>query len=69
MTLTPGERVGTLLWFGHVKRVLADTFPHFFKKTVVEEGEAAHVDFMEIYNAQLRALTGAMPPRRGKSSR
>ena len=66
MTLTPGERVGTLLWFGHVKRVLADTFPHFFKKTVVEEGEAAHVDFMEIYNAQLRALTGGDATKEGE---
>jgi hypothetical protein len=58
VTLTPGERVGTLLWFVHVKRVMARAFPHFFKRTVVEDGQPEHVDFMELYNIQLRALTG-----------
>ena len=58
VTLTPGERVGTLLWFVHVKRVMAWAFPHFFKRTVVEDGQPEHVDFMELYNIQLRALTG-----------
>lgn len=32
MTLTPGERVGTMLWYGHVKRVMANSFPHFSEK-------------------------------------
>ena len=58
VTLTPGERVGTLLWFVHVKQVLARSFPHFFKKTVVEDGEPEPVNFIELYNIQLRALTG-----------
>lgn len=58
VTLTPGERVGTLLWFVHVKRVMARAFPHFFKRTVLEDGQPEHVDFMELYNIQLRALTG-----------
>ena len=58
VTLTPGERVGTLLWFVHVKRVMARAFPNFFKKTDVEDGQPEHVDFTELYNIQLRALTG-----------
>lgn len=58
VTLTPGERVGTLLWFVHVKQVMARSFPHFFKKTVVEDGEPEPVNFIELYNIQLRALTG-----------
>lgn len=58
VTLTPGERVGTLLWFVHVKQVMARFFPHFFKKTVVEDGEPEPVNFIELYNIQLRALTG-----------
>lgn len=58
VTLTPGERVGTLLWFVHVKQVMARSFPHFFKKTVVEDGEPEPVNFLELYNIQLRALTG-----------
>ena len=58
VTLTPGERVGTLLWFLHVKQVMARAFPHFFKKAVVEDGEPDPVNFIELYNIQLRALTG-----------
>ena len=58
VTLTPGERVSTLLWFVHVKQVMARSFPHFFKKTVVEDGEPEPVNFIELYNIQLRALTG-----------
>lgn len=58
VTLTPGERVGTLLWFVHVKQVMARSFPHFFNKTVVEDGEQEPVNFIELYNIQLRALTG-----------
>ena len=37
---------------------MARAFPHFFKRTVVEDGQPEHVDFMELYNIQLRALTG-----------
>lgn len=32
MTLTPGERVGTMLWYGHVKRVMANSVPALFPK-------------------------------------
>lgn len=58
VTLTPGERIGTMLWYAHIKHVMADAFPHFFKKTSVEDGEPERVNFIELYNVQLRALTG-----------
>lgn len=51
--------MGTLLWFLHVKQVMARAFPHFFKKTVVEDSEPEPVNFIELYNIQLSALTGA----------
>lgn len=58
VTLTPGERIGTMLWYAHIKHVMADAFPHFFKKTTIEDGEPERVNFIELYNVQLRALTG-----------
>lgn len=59
MTLTDGERTGTMLWYGHVKKAMSNAFPHFFKKVDPDEdGEPRHINFIEIYNAQLRALTG-----------
>lgn len=59
MTLTPGERTGTMLWYDHVKREMSKAFPHFFKKVEPDEdGEPRHVNFIELYNIQLRALTG-----------
>lgn len=57
MTLTPGERVGTMLWYGHVKRVMANSFPHFFRKTQESDEDPGVVNFIELYNVQLRALT------------
>lgn len=58
VTLTPGERIGTMLWYAHIKHVMANAFPHFFKKTTVVDGEPEQVNFIELYNVQLRALTG-----------
>lgn len=58
VTLTPGERIGTMLWYAHIKHVMADAFLHFFKKTTIEDGEPERVNFIELYNVQLRALTG-----------
>lgn len=58
VTLTPAERIGTMLWYAHIKHVMADAFPHFFKKTTIEDGEPERVNFIELYNVQLRALTG-----------
>lgn len=59
VTLTPGERIGVMLWYGHVKRVMADAFPHFFRAAPEDdEGKPAPVNFIELYNVQLRALTG-----------
>ncbi|MCI7598359.1 MAG: hypothetical protein SOY06_08850 [Prevotella sp.] len=37
---------------------MARAFPHFFKKTVVEDSEPEPVNFIELYSIQLRALTG-----------
>lgn len=58
VTLTPAERTGTMLWYNHVKRVMAKAFPHFFHKAATEDGELEAVDIMNLYNVQLRALTG-----------
>lgn len=58
-TLTPGERVGTLLWYGYVKRTMSTAFPHFFRKRESADGEPPPVvHFIDLYNAQMRALTG-----------
>ena len=63
VVLTPGERIGTMLWYAHIKHVMADAFPHFFKKTTIEGGESENVNFIELYNVQLRALTGGDPTK------
>lgn len=67
VTLTPTERTGTLLWYNHVKRVMADNFSHFFQKqAVADEEEADHLSGREIqrmYDLQLRALTGGDPTK------
>ena len=64
MTLTPGERVGTLLWYSHVKRVMAERFPHFFRTVATDEdGEPEKVNFLDQYNVQLRALTDGDPTK------
>ena len=63
VVLTPGERIGTMLWYAHIKHVMADAFPHFFKKNTVEDGESENINFIELYNVQLRALTGGDPTK------
>lgn len=67
MTLTPGERLGTMLWYMHVKKVMADNFSHFFQKTTADDGEEpdrlSGRDIQRMYDLQLRALTGGDPTK------
>jgi len=58
LVLDDSERLGTLMWYGHVKSVMAVHFKHFFRKT----SGGAHAPltglaFLEAMNAQVRALT------------
>ncbi len=57
LTLTEAERMGTLRWFAHVKRVFAERWTHFFR---LVSGDAAELDInvVEAMDAQIRALTG-----------
>ncbi len=58
MVLDDGERLGTLMWFGHVKSVMAVHFKHFFKKVEgASEKALTGMAFLEAMNAQVRALT------------
>ncbi len=67
MTLTPGERLGTMLWYMHVKKVMADNFSHFLQKqAATDDEESDRLSGREIqgmYDAQLRALTGGDPTK------
>jgi len=58
LVLDDGERLGTLMWFGHVKSVMALHFKHFFRK-VEGTGDKTLTGsaFLEAMNAQVRALT------------
>ena len=49
------ERLATFFWFGYIKAQFGRLFPHFFKP--VGEAQAENVRFLDIANAQLRALT------------
>lgn len=58
LVLDDGERLGTLMWFGHVKSVMALHFRHFFRKVEGGSGQAlTGMAFLEAMNAQVRALT------------
>lgn len=52
---TEAELLGTYLWYSHVKVVLSDNFPNFFKKVDVRDGDS--FDMMKSINTQIRALT------------
>lgn len=54
LELDTAELTGTLFWFCHVKKVLAENFPHFFKPARTVGGKYKLID---AFNAQLRALT------------
>ncbi len=50
--------MGAFLWFGAVKRVLAEWFPKFFKPSASSEGTTVTMETMaESTNAQIRLLT------------
>ena len=49
------ERLATFYWFGYIKSFFGKLFPHFFKPAA--EVQAGNVSFLQIANAQLRALT------------
>lgn len=57
MELKPEERLGTTLWYSHIKFVMSSFFPHFFKKAGDGTGESIP-NILEQYNVQMRALTG-----------
>lgn len=49
------ERLGTFMWFTHVKKVLGENFRHLFQ-TGGDDSES--YDLIASMNAQIRALTG-----------
>lgn len=51
------ELLGCLLWFAHAKRVLADTFTHFFRRLPLNEDMDGNYDARAAIDAQIRALT------------
>lgn len=53
--LSAVEQLGTMMWFAHVKAVLAEEFPNFFRRT--EGADAGDYDIISSRNAQIRALT------------
>ncbi len=59
MALSQEERLGTFLWYSHVKSVLSKHFTHFFRKVDADDADAVSGrSILEQYNIQLRALTG-----------
>lgn len=60
--LTAGERLGTLLWYGHVKAEMAKMFTHFFRPAP-QIGDTSENRYIDQYNIQLRALTGGDPTK------
>lgn len=55
LRMSPGEMLGTYLWYAHVKGVLSKEFPYFFKK--LPPDETADFDVLKAMNTQIRALT------------
>lgn len=55
LKLSPGEILGTYLWYAHIKSVLSLEFPWFFKK--LPPDETADFDILKAMNTQIRALT------------
>lgn len=65
LVLQPEERLGVLVWYQHVKMVLSDRFPNFFRKVDSDDGDFT-ITGREIesqYNIQLRALTDGDPTK------
>lgn len=56
ISLTPGERLATLAWYGHIKFVMSKAFTHFFRK-VSANADMSDISILESINVQLRALT------------
>lgn len=56
LPLSQEERLGTMLWFAHVKNVFAERWPYFFRK-VDADIEEMDIDLMGAMDAQIRALT------------
>lgn len=50
------QLLGALLWYGHVKEVFNQQFPHFFKR-VGDTDEPEDFDIVKSINVQIRALT------------
>lgn len=56
--LTPGERLGVLLWWVYVKEVFARAFPKFFRKSEAGQSEEDfRENLVQQMNIQIRALT------------
>ena len=51
--LSPVERLGTFMWFTHVKKALSENFRHLFQSG----DESENYDLIASMNAQIRALT------------
>lgn len=56
ISLTPGERLATLAWYGHIKFVMSKVFTPFFRK-VSADADMSDLSILESINVQLRALT------------
>ena len=65
MVLKPEERLGSLAWYSHLKKVLFDRFPNFFQKVDGEDGDFTVTGKLieEQYNIQPRALTDGDPTK------
>ena len=65
MVLEPEERLGTFLWYCHVKKVLSGRFSNFFQKVDNGDGDftISGRQIEEQYNIQLRALTDSEPTK------
>lgn len=63
MTLTDGERTGTLLWYNHAKRVMAGNFTDFFQSGGSDGVTISGRDIQKQYDIQLRALTDGDPTK------
>jgi hypothetical protein len=57
--VSPEELYTVFLWYSGLKEVFAKSFPHFFERTTLMEGQPAPVPNMrEQINRQIRALHG-----------
>jgi hypothetical protein len=56
LSLTPAEKLGTMRWMAHVKKVFAERWSYFFQR-VEGTAEELDIDLMGAMDAQIRALT------------